>query len=254
MLKIEGIISSVGYGDFLAETIKYNVSVFDRIIVVTSDSDEETREVCRKYSIECLLSNEHNLEGDKFNKGRLVERALQHLSAEGWRVHMDADIVLPSKTRHLLEVAQLNPDFIYGADRIMVKSYEDWQKLKDSGWLGHDYHNRITLPKGYQIGTRWADIHTGGYCPIGYLQIWNSRSDLWRGSRIKTYPTKHNDACRSDVQFALKWDRSCRALIPELFVVHLESQEAKLGANWAGRTTKRWTPNVVGSTGYVSSS
>jgi hypothetical protein len=48
----------------------------------------------------------------------------------------------------------------------------------------------------------------------------------------------HSDAARTDVQFSLLWDRHRRALVPELVVLHLESEDSSTGANWSGRTTR----------------
>ena len=56
--------------------------------------------------------------------------------------------------------------------------------------------------------------------------------------------TRH-DATHDDVAHAIQWARRDRVLIPELIVAHLESEPAKLGANWDGRKTKPFGP--VGS-------
>jgi hypothetical protein len=48
----------------------------------------------------------------------------------------------------------------------------------------------------------------------------------------------HSDAARTDVQYSMLWDRGRRALVPELVVLHLESEDAATGANWSGRTTR----------------
>lgn len=242
-LKLEAVTVCIGYADFLREIIPHNVPVLDRWIIVTEDSDEETRDLCRRHSIQTLLTKDQHRKGEDFNKGRIVERALQQLSGtNAWRLHLDADIALPSKTRLLLEAADLELTNIYGADRIMVKSFEDWQRLLASNWLSHNWHCLSTPPKGFEIGTRWIH-HQMGYVPIGFFQLWHSSADQYKGSRNRPYPSEHNDACRTDVQHALQWDRSCRELLPELLVVHLESSAtAKLGANWKGRTTPRFGP------------
>ena len=231
----------IGYSDFLAETLKRNLGLFDRWIIVTSPDDKETREVCRRFSVQTLLSEDHIRDGD-FNKGRLIERGLQHLSSTGWRIHIDGDIVLPGNFRNIIKAANLDERGIYGADRIMVKSREQWEKLIQCGWLGgvtNDYFCRVDFPPGIDIGSRWAHA-SEGYCPIGFFQMWHSSEDQYNGARIKPYPIFHNDACRTDVQFALQWDRKHRHIIPELLCVHLESEPAPLGANWNGRTTKRF--------------
>src|SRR5690348_374618 len=111
---IEAVTVCVGYGDILEYTARQNAPLFDRWLIITSPDDEETREVCRKHSLATLLSNDHHRQGDAFNKGRLIERGLQHLSANGWRLHVDADIVIPHYGRRLLESAHLDERKIYG--------------------------------------------------------------------------------------------------------------------------------------------
>jgi len=187
-----------------------------------------------------ILSDDGKRHGDGFSKGRLVERALTHLSAEGWRLHIDADVVLPHDFKHRLLAADLQKDTIYGVDRVMIKSFEQWETLLRSGYLyggQYDYHCRTSFVDKLEIGTRWAHPQFG-WVPIGYFQLWHSSQDEAAGVRIKPYPMNHGNACRTDVQHALQWDRHKRALIPEIIAVHLESEAAKKGTNWQGRKTK----------------
>lgn len=242
-LKLEAVTVCIGYADFLREVAPHNIPVLDRWVIVTAEDDEETRDLCRRLSLQTILTRDQHRKGEEFNKGRVIERALQHLSGtDAWRLHLDADIALPSKTRLLLEAADLEKTNIYGADRIMVKDYESWKRLEASGWLAHNWHCLSTPPKGFEIGTRWVH-HQMGYVPIGFFQLWHSSADQYKGARVRPYPSQHNDACRTDVQHALQWDRCNRELLPELLVVHLESDpKAKNGANWKGRTTPRFGP------------
>lgn len=240
MSKIECVTTSFRYGDFLRETLPLNLPLFDRYIIVTSPDDEETREICRRYGVQCILTKEVWKDGDEFNKGKAIIRGIDHLAANGWVLHLDADIVLPSTFRKFIDAAHLNENKIYGADRVMVKGFDQWKKLKYSGWLQHDYHCRVNFPAGFDVGCRWATEYYG-WLPIGYFQLWSGKSDLYRGMHSKLYPSKHSDAARGDVQHALQWDRRDRELIPEIICVHLESEPASvLGANWRGRTTKRF--------------
>jgi hypothetical protein len=249
---LEVVSVCVGYADFLAESAKWNAGLFDRWIIVTEPSDEQTRSVCNRFNLECLLSDDgkrhiraaSGINKGNFNKGRLVERGLQQTSDEGWRLHLDCDIVLPHRFRHLLEISDLQYDSVYGADRAMIRSWEDWQRLIKSGYLqggGWDYHCRTMFPSGFEIGTRWVHPQMG-YVPIGFFQLYHSSQDEWRGIRVKPYPANHSTACRTDVQFGMKWDRHKRGLIPELMAVHLESEKVLKGANWNGRTTKPFGP------------
>ncbi len=238
-MKLEAVTVCVNYGDFLRETAAHNAHLFDRWVIVTRPSDLETREVCRQHALEVILSEDG---GDDFAKGRLINRGLRQLSAEGFRLHIDADIALHPSLRRQLRIAELDPSAIYGCDRVMVNSWEAWQKPEVQKWFRdkHLNHYGVNFP-GFEVGTRWAAPHSG-WCPIGFFQLWHSSEDEWKGSRIKEYPDLHGNACRTDVQFALKWDRQKRVLLPEVLAVHLDSERTHLGTNWNGRKTKRFGP------------
>lgn len=259
---IEAVTVCVGYADFLQETAPWNIPLFEKWLIVTHPSDHQTREVCRRFNLDILLSDDGRRHSDHkfkvkkggmvreeeegFNKGRMLERGLQHTSATGWRIQLDADMALPHRFRHSLEIADLQEDTIYGIDRVMVRSYDQWKKLIGTGYLQggqYDYHCRTAWPNGLDIGTRWSHPQMG-YCPVGFFQMWHSSQDEWRGIRIKPYPMNHGNACRTDIQHSLQWDRHKRALIPEVMGVHLESEKAERGANWNGRTTKQFGPGV----------
>lgn len=246
--KIEAVTVCVGYDDFLTQVVPYNLPMFDRWIIVTEPGDEATREVCRRFGLDCLLTEDGRDNGE-FSKGKMVERGLQHLSADGWRLHVDGDIALPRHFRKLVDMADLQHDTIYGVDRIMCRSWGDWFKLKHTGWLDggqYAHSHAVHFPKGFTVGSRWASVLTG-YVPIGFFQMWHSSQDEWRGIRTKPYPRDHNSACRTDVQMGLQWDRKKREIIPEILVAHLESEPCPKGTNWKGRKTRRFgPPSVVG--------
>lgn len=242
-LKIEAVTVCVNCADFLEAVIPYNLPMFHRWIIVTTKDDTETRELCRKYALECLVTNEGHKTGD-FNKGRMIARALHHTSADGWRLHIDSDIALPRTFLKSLKMAQLHEDKIYGCDRLMIKSYEAWQKFQLTGYLdgnGFKDSHATVFSAGIEVGARWTGVHVG-YVPIGFFQLWHSSQDEWRGVKVKGYPECHGSAARSDVQQALYWDRNHRELLPELIVAHIESEPCKTGTNWNGRKTVRFGP------------
>lgn len=90
----------------------------------------------------------------------------------------------------------------------------------------------------FEIGVRVIPQCFQGYVPIGFFQMWNPSV-----SGIHTYPEQHTSAARGDVAFAIQWPRAKRALIPEIICYHLESEQAPMGTNWNGRTTKPFAPN-----------
>ena len=236
----------LGYGDFLAQTAKINAAHFDKWTVVTSAADDETRHVCRVFGMHCLVTEDGTRDGT-FSKGRMIERGLQHLAADAWILHLDADTVYPSTFRRSLERAHLDDRKIYGFDRFMVKNWADWRRLEASGWAANphgEYSNSVCVPQGFQLGPRWVD--TDGWVPIGYGQLWSRKGgqEEWFGRRVKPHPLGHGSACRSDVQHGLQWDRRDRVLLPEVLVAHLESEPCVNGANWSGRATKRFGPDA----------
>ena len=235
-MRIEAVTVCVNYAGELAATAPFNAPIFDRWVIITDPDDERTRRVCRRHHLQCITSSDHARNGDDFNKGRMVERGLQHLSKDCWRLHLDADIALPTRTRAFLDWAHLDEAYIYGCDRIMCNSAADWNRLLGTGFLNGTLdcgNHSVVFPPGFTVGTRWARPDCG-YVPIGFFQLWHSLADEDHGYRIKPYPTHHGNACRTDTQHALQWDRRKRVLIPELIAVHLATSRAN-GINWNGR-------------------
>jgi hypothetical protein len=244
-MKIEAVTVCVGYSGELREAIPHNLPHLDRWLIVTDARDDETKEVCRRHNLEFLATDDFYRGGARFDKARGVDRGLQLLSHDDWVLHLDADIVLPPHARHTLRSADLDPRSIYGCDRVMVRGYERWQRLQAGGFLqrvSRSHHHNVCFPGGFEVGARWADPHHG-YVPIGFFQLFHHDAALRLGTRTRRYPNSgHSDAARTDVQFGLLWDRSHRHLIPELVVLHLESEGASVGANWSGRTTRPFGP------------
>ncbi len=243
MLKLEAVTVCSGFGDVFAATVAENRHIFDRWVIVTTHGDGETREVCRRYGLATRLTEEFTRDGTAFNKGRGITLGLDLIEGNDWIIHIDADVILPPDLKRWLEAANLDETCIYGFDRIMVKSWADWCRLRDSGYLQHDFHCRCNFPPGFDVGTRWVSpLH--GWVPIGFAQMWHGSLDTVHGFHQKPYPSWHGNASRADVQHALQWDRRKRILLPEVIVIHLESEASKLGANWKGRTTARFGPSV----------
>jgi hypothetical protein len=231
-LKLEAVITCVNYADFLEYTLPVNLPHFERVVVVTSKADKSTQSVCNRMSVDVVATDMFFDEGDSFNKGHAINLGLAHLRHEGWLVHLDADVVLPHRFRTMLRKAKLEKSKIYGADRLNVKSYDDWVKFGSETVPQFQYKCLVQPNKNFRIGSRL--VHNEyGYCPIGYFQ-------LWHASTQRRYPVHQGSAEHTDVLFSVQWERPDRQLLPEFFVYHLESEESKMGANWKGRTTKKF--------------
>lgn len=240
-MKIEAIITSVNYADFLAHTIMLNRGMFDRVIVVTSPEDKDTPRICDYWRIECHITDAFQSRWGSFCKGTGINEGLAKLDKDAWICHMDADIALPPNTREALERTNLDTSMIYGIDRVECKSYESWQRfignpepnVAGNGFFIHTTHSP------FQVGTRVAFNHEGGYIPIGFFQLWHADSGVLR------YLEGHTDAGREDSHFAAQWPRAKRGFIPEITAYHLESESAESTVNWKGRKTKPFSIDSV---------
>ena len=253
--RLYGVTVSVGFGDYLNVALAHNRPMLDRCVVVTLPSDKETQKIAGKHNCDLVVTVDG--EGCKppppgatptqlgvFNKGALIERGLQQLPGDGWRVFFDADIVFPGNLRQHLEGALYDREALYGVDRINVVGWEEWQNLLATGWAtkGFEYHHFLNYPPiGLKIGARLV-YGEHGWVPIGYFQLWHASVETVDIYRVRTYPLSSPSAAHDDVKFGLRWDRHKRVLIPEVFVAHLQTGESSRGKNWNGRVTPRFGP------------
>ena len=232
-MRIEAVVVCVGYADFLCWSLPLNRQHFDDMVVVTSTEDERTARVCEVYNVRCVKTN---IFKEEFNKGAGINLGLAQLKCTDWVVHLDADIVLPSRFREMLKVAQIEPENIYGCSRMNAVGFRAWlQYFTNPRPLIHKqiYVFNDIFPMSPTISKLWPDLDfefEKGYLPLGYLQIWN------QGLKKMKYPEQHGDAARGDMEFALQWPRKNRILIPEINVTHLVSKDGvEQGKNWGGR-------------------
>lgn len=239
-MRIEACIVCMNYSDFLAATIDSVISVVDELIIVTSPDDDDTIRLCKRRGLHFVKTTVHTRDGSAFNKSRAINYGLAHLDCTDWLLHLDADIWLPSHTKQTLMNAELDPESIYGIDRVNCTDYESWR-----AYIAHpdpepqfEWSCLVKPPRGWKVGARINHIDYGGYVPIGFFQLWNAK-----GSGVTRYPIKKSgDAEHSDVLHALQWDRKHRHLLPEFYAVHLESGPGKMGVNWNGRKSPPFGP------------
>ncbi len=243
MNKLYGVTVCVNYADFLCHVLPVNKQHFDRLIVVTSENDLATQRLCETVHVECIKSRELNHD---FNKGKAINLGLDKIYAafhkeirkDDWVVHMDADIFLPHRTREILNSLDLDPSHLYGVDRLMCPSYDEWQNFISNPMPQHE--NEIFVhANAFSFGVRIAKLLETMWHPIGFFQLFNPH-----GVGFRRYPEEHSVADRSDMIFAQNWERRHRTLIPEIVAIHLESESTDMGINWNGRKSKPFGPHV----------
>jgi glycosyltransferase involved in cell wall biosynthesis len=232
-VRLEAVITCVNYADFLAHSLPENLQHLDHVVVVTDRKDKATKDLCNYLGVVCIDTDVFTEHGDKFNKGRGINLGLCHCRHDDWLIHLDADIVLPHRFRYLLNAAKPEQDSIYGADRLYVQDFAQWQSFDKTRPQWQDSCHVIPHPN-FKMGSRI--LHGDyGYCPIGYFQ-------LWHASQYRQYGGSAGSSEHSDVLFSLQWPRVKRVLLPQMFVHHLASEDAPMGANWEGRKTKAFCP------------
>lgn len=168
---LECLVASVGCGDVLDKTLRFNTRHFDHFIVVTTPEDAKTREVCAKHGVTCVLTDAFYHNGAKFDRAKAREVAITHLKYGQFVLLLDADILLHVNFRECLSTVRINPDRMYGAERIHVTK-PIHIKLMTEGRLCGPIH-----------ANEWG---------FGYFQLFHMRSRFLRGKGqiFRSYPTE----------------------------------------------------------------
>jgi len=234
-LRLEVVITSVGFDDLLNITLGLNIGQFDTVIVVTSHEDKKTQAVAKKYGAICVQTDLFNKNGRSFNKGAAINAGFGRFQYHGWRCHMDSDIVLPNSFRRMLfNHTHLDKDCLYGMDRVDVVGLDSLKDLNEKldtnpqsiwGFLIDPAHQK-------QLGARYVDT-LRGYCPLGFFQLWNAKCQ-------HAYPFSLGTAEHDDILFCDGWPSSQRRLLPSVVGYHLVPENGnKWSINWEGRKSPR---------------
>lgn len=246
-MKIECVMVSVNYSDYLCWTLSRNRNIFDKLVIVTADWDWHTQNLAREYCVDCVTTN--IFKDGKFPKSQAINLGLDRLDRDGFIVQLDSDIILPIRTREMLEIAQPNHDSMYSIMRMNCPSYEEWIKWWYKPHFIHEkeiFVHYDSFPVGALVSKTYKDLgfdFEPGFVPIGFFQMWSEKN----GKRLY-YPDTSKDASMDDMLFALSNypKRANRQLIPEVVCIHLATPDGlEKGKNWKGRTSARFGPEEV---------
>lgn len=227
-LRLEGVVTCVGFHDFLDVTLRANHPHFDTLIVVTSHEDEKTQKVAAKNGAVVVVTDLFQKNGRNFNKGAAINAGFNRFQYHGWRMHLDSDILLPDSFRRMLfNHSHLERDCIYGADRTDVLRSDELQAIREHSRPQHADGFILSPRHTRPVSGRYID-RLSGYVPIGYFQ-------LWHASKQREYPYSLGTAAHDDVMFAMQWPESKRRLLPGAICYHLISAVGKMGENWDGK-------------------
>lgn len=205
---IRGIVVCVNYDDLLEITLWRNMRHLTECVVITTPTDERTKEVCRKVpNVRVFETDAFTRFGAKFNKGLAMEEGFDFLGRHGWILIWDADTLFPDELPSLNNLYQGR---LYNAPRLILADPTRWRP--DLDWSTLPISNDKSFP--------------------GYFQL------FYAGDRIINqrpwYDVTFAHAGGGDGYFESRWPNHLKIRMPEK-VLHLGPRDT----NWFGRASPR---------------
>jgi GR25 family glycosyltransferase involved in LPS biosynthesis len=205
--KIDVVIVSVNYNDYLILTLKENIKLFDNITVVTSSADTLCQEICRKYEVNCIVTDVMYENGSTFNKGKAINEGIKSIENPDIILLLDADIIVNSK----INLSELSDEVLYTSERIILENYKTY-----TDYIEHGITKRSKLEgdKGY-----------------GFFQLFCINNTFI--DKNKVYSEEHDDASYADIEFRDRFNSRQTISNPCLHI-------GEAFRNWKGRITDKF--------------
>ena len=171
--KLDVILVSIDYNNYLEKSLYHNTKIFNNIKVVTHSDDLECISICKKYKVDYLLVDE--IVKDKtINKSLGLNKAIRSLKDPDWILIIDADIIINKE----ICIKNLNKEFLYTSDRYIcedMKNYKKWRlgelDIKDIGKLEHDRGIGFFQLFNYSMKEKYPDSNYGRYSESTWSDI-----------------------------------------------------------------------------------
>jgi GR25 family glycosyltransferase involved in LPS biosynthesis len=207
--KLDVIIISVNYNDYLVVSLSNNVKIFENITVVTSPDDLMCQKICEKFGVNCLVTDVMYENGANFNKGKAINKGIESIVDPNFILLLDADIVITDK----IDIDELIDDNLYISDRWICRDYNFYKRFID-GEIEISDIGKCENNKG-----------------LGFFQLFNINNNSIDKSKV--FPEISDDAAWSDLMFRDKFTK--RQTIKN-DIIHLGDPYM----NWNGRRTNRF--------------
>ena len=205
--KIDVIVTSVDYNDFLILSLENNTKYFENITVVTSNDDIICQNICKSYGVKCITTDSFYEDDFLFNKGKAINIGIESIVNPEFILLLDADIIVTNK----IELSNLELDTLYTSDRWICYNhfqYGKWEKGETS------VNN---LPK-YE--------RDNGY---GFFQLFNFNNSL----DVKWYPSELENSSHPDLKFSSYFPKKQTI---DVDIIHL----GDVKKNWNGRKSEKF--------------
>lgn len=200
----------IGYAQYLRVTAMHNRALFQRWVIVTSQDDLNTQNLCMELGLE-MVAVAHSAPPFQAatNKAWYIDEGRRRSADHaGWYVIVDADTVVSEQVASNIGLACLSPGMLYGCwGRIFARSQDE------VAWLAQRWY--LAAPQAMPI--------------IGYFQMFHSSVTTPYAKSLGSFVPGFSEAY-DDVMFRHQFAPSRQALIPG-YCVHL----GQANTNWRGR-------------------
>jgi hypothetical protein len=205
--KIDIVIVSVDYNDFLSLTLKNTTSILN-VTVVTSPGDIICQDLCKKFGANCIITERMYEDGAVFNKGKAINEGIKSLKNPEWILLLDADIYLQDDFLEVIKNTEMFEEDLIVCKRLILDNYDLFLE-----WLDNKNVGRLERAKGF-----------------GYFQMFNIRRFP---KKSNVFPENSNDASWSDLTFRDTFKSETEL---NTTVLHL----GQTCQNWQGRKTPKF--------------
>lgn len=206
-MRITAITFAINYADYLRVCLPSIANAVDAIYLTTQPGDE-----CGLIGLQhgAIVTESKTIrkDGATINKAQQIREAQERVYRErrgDWVLIVDADIVLPSDARGVMEESVEDFDAIYGCVRRNFNTSDDYLAGRVASYFG-------------PVHCGYFQLYQPTHCNYPLYERWSATCEY------------------SDEKFKRGWPDGLRRLLP-MTVDHL----GPVNVNWANRLTPQWS-------------
>ena len=169
-MDIYAITTSVNYADYLAISLNCLAGQVTGVCVVTEQNDASIA-VAEKAEATALIYDGWHTDGAAFNKAGAIRFAQEHLHAaypEAWYLLIDADVMVPTNARQIIEQDATNLETLYGARRVDFHTPERLMEGRPNKAYGSMFAGFFQLYRRHVLYPEWS--RTAELCDLSFAQ------------------------------------------------------------------------------------
>ena len=169
-MDIYAITTSVNYADYLPHCLHCLAGQVSGVCVVTEQNDASIA-VAEKAEATALIYDGWHADDAAFNKSGAIRFAQEHLYAaypDAWYLLIDADVMVPTNAREIIEQDATNPETLYGARRVDFHTPERLMDGKPNKAYASMFAGFFQLYRRHVLYPEWS--RTAELCDLSFAQ------------------------------------------------------------------------------------